>query len=184
MADPTGEDYYEVLQISPNAEPDTINRVFRILAQRFHPDNKDTGNEARFRVIHQAYQVLSDPERRAQYDIGHLQARDNRWRVDPSDVDVENDFEVEQMVRLTLLEVLYTRRRRMANNPGLFTLDFEELLGRPREHLEFTLWYLVQKGMLKRTDDSKYMITADGVDFLERNYRGATQKRLAPKPAT
>jgi len=181
-ADPNaGDDYYEVLQISPKAEPETINRVFRILAQRFHPDNKETGNDARFRVIHRAYQVLSDPERRAQYDVGHQQADRNRWRIDPSDAEAENDFELEQMVRLTLLEVLYTRRRRIPNDPGLFVLDFEELLGRPREHLEFTTWYLVQKGLLKQTENSKLAITADGVEFLERNYRGQLQRRLGAK---
>jgi DnaJ-class molecular chaperone len=35
-------DYYEALQISVNAEPDTVHRVFRLLAQRFHPDNHET----------------------------------------------------------------------------------------------------------------------------------------------
>ena len=39
-------DYYDVLQVSPSAEPDTIHRVYRLLAQRFHPDNKETGNPA------------------------------------------------------------------------------------------------------------------------------------------
>ena len=38
-------DYYEILQISPNAEPETVHRVFRLLAQRCHPDNAETGNE-------------------------------------------------------------------------------------------------------------------------------------------
>ena len=43
-------DYYEILQISQNAEPDTIHRVYRLLAQRLHPDNIDTGNAAQFRI--------------------------------------------------------------------------------------------------------------------------------------
>ena len=58
-------DFYEVLQISPNADPDTIHRVYRLLAQRFHPDNQETGDPARFRQITEAYQVLSDAEQRA-----------------------------------------------------------------------------------------------------------------------
>ena len=58
-------DYYEVLQVSDTAEPETINRVYRIFAQRYHPDNKETGNEARFREITEAYQILSNPEKRA-----------------------------------------------------------------------------------------------------------------------
>jgi len=41
--DASDPDFYEVLQLSPNADPDTVHRVFRVLAQRFHPDNKETG---------------------------------------------------------------------------------------------------------------------------------------------
>ena len=52
-------DYYEALQISSNAEPETIHRVYRMLAQRFHPDNKDTGNATQFRLVSEAYEVLS-----------------------------------------------------------------------------------------------------------------------------
>jgi DnaJ-class molecular chaperone len=49
-------DYYEVLQVSDTAEPETINRVYRIFAQRYHPDNRETGNEARFRGLPRALQ--------------------------------------------------------------------------------------------------------------------------------
>ena len=60
-------DFYEVLQISPNADPDTVHRVYRLLAQRFHPDNQSTGDSEKFRMLTEAYQVLGDPERRAEY---------------------------------------------------------------------------------------------------------------------
>src|SRR5262249_39472162 len=73
-------DYYETLQISPNADADTIQRVFRLLAQRFHPDNKETGDADRFRALHEAYSVLSVPDRRAQYDVHHQALRQGRWR--------------------------------------------------------------------------------------------------------
>ena len=54
MDESAKQDHYEVLQISKNADADTIQRVFRLLARRFHPDNPNTGNEARFRQIHEA----------------------------------------------------------------------------------------------------------------------------------
>jgi curved DNA-binding protein CbpA len=60
--------YYEFLQISPHAEPDTIHRVYRFLAGRFHPDNPETGNADKFFLLKQAYDILSDPARRANYD--------------------------------------------------------------------------------------------------------------------
>ena len=61
-------DYYEMMQISPNAELATIQRVYRLLAARYHPDNPETGNTDQFVLLQKAYQVLSDPEARAQYD--------------------------------------------------------------------------------------------------------------------
>jgi curved DNA-binding protein CbpA len=170
-------DYYEVLQISANAEPDTIHRVYRLLAQRFHPDNRDTGNEAKFRVLSQAYGVLSDPEKRAQYDILHLRRRQERWRLVSEGAKAEDGFDGEQTTRLTVLEALYTRRRLEPHSPGIFSLELEDLTGRPREHLEFTIWYLIQKNLVQRSDNSRLIITAEGVDYLEENYQVGQQRR-------
>src|ERR1035438_7121577 len=44
-------DYYEALQISPNADQETVHRVYRVQAQRFHPDNQETGHAPTFRLI-------------------------------------------------------------------------------------------------------------------------------------
>jgi curved DNA-binding protein CbpA len=179
MSDQAPVDHYEVLQVSSTADPETIHRVYRLLAQRFHPDNKETGNEGRFRSIHQAYSVLSNPETRARYDIVHEQQRQRRWRLIASAANSENDFDAEQIVRLTVLEALYTRRRIEPGNPGIFGTELEELTGRPREHLEFTLWYLIQKKLVQRGDSSQVIITAEGVDHLEQNYReNLKRKRL------
>ncbi len=177
MSQDSSVDYYEVLQISVNAEPDTIHRVYRLMAQRFHPDNQETGNEIRFRQIREAYDVLSDPDRRAQYDVTHTQKRQARVRVVNEGVRVENDFQLEQIVRLSILEALYAQRRVDPNKPGVFLLDLEELVGTPREHLEFTLWYLVEKGMVKRGDNARMLITAEGIDFLEQNFQVNLQRR-------
>ena len=175
----TTNDFYELLQVSANAETDTINRVYRLLAQRFHPDNRETGNEDRFRQIHEAHAVLSDPEKRARYDILYHQKRQDRWKLVSTGARAENDFEMEQIYRLTLLEVLYTRRRLEPSAPAVFTGDLESMLGRPREHMEFTIWFLYSKKLVIRDDNSRLMITADGVEYLEQNYRAtSTQRRL------
>src|SRR6185312_15750564 len=101
-------DYYEVLQISPNADPDTVQRVFRLLAQRFHPDNTETGDADRFRTLHEAYSVLSVPEKRAQYDVHHQALRQERWRF-AARAQGSSDVELEQQLRCTVLEILYAR---------------------------------------------------------------------------
>ena len=176
MASTQVDDYYEVLQVSDVAEPETINRVYRMLAQRYHPDNQDTGNEARFRAITEAYQVLSNPEKRAQYDATNQKRRKDRWRLVAAGAETENDFEMEQVVRLTVLEALYTKRRVDPENPGIFLVELERMIGRPREHLEFTLWFLNQKRLIS-TDDARMYLTADGAEYLEESYKSNSQRK-------
>ncbi|HEV2834303.1 MAG TPA: DnaJ domain-containing protein [Pyrinomonadaceae bacterium] len=176
---PNGDvDLYEVLQVSDTAEPETINRVYRIFAQRYHPDNQETGNEGRFREITEAYQVLSNPEKRAQYDATNQTRKKERWRVVAAGPESENNFELEQVVRLTVLEALYTKRRVDPSNPGIYLRELEKMLGRPREHLEFTIWFLVQKRLIN-TDDARMYLTADGAEYLEEAYsKNLQRKRL------
>ncbi|HET6850836.1 MAG TPA: DnaJ domain-containing protein [Pyrinomonadaceae bacterium] len=169
-------DYYEVLQVSESAEPETVNRVYRLLAQRYHPDNQESGNEARFREITEAYHILSSPEKRAQYDATYQQRRKDRWRLVSAGPQSENDFEMEQVARLTVLEALYTKRRVEPQNPGIYLLELEKMLGRPREHLEFTIWFLNQKKLIN-TDDARMYLTADGAEYLEETYRSNLQQR-------
>jgi curved DNA-binding protein CbpA len=169
-------DYYEVLQVSDSAEPETINRVYRIFAQRYHPDNQETGNEARFREITEAYHILSNPEKRAKYDATSQKRRKERWRLVSSAGQAENDFELEQVVRLTVLEVLYTKRRLEPQDPGIYPRELEKMIGRPREHLEFTIWFLNQKKLIF-SDDSRIYLTADGVEYLEESYRNNSHRK-------
>jgi curved DNA-binding protein len=177
MAEEESLDYYEVLQVSPSAEPDTIHRIYRLLAQRFHPDNSETGDANRFRVISEAYQELADPARRARYDVLYHQRQRDRVRIVSAGAQAEEDFELEQINRLTVLEALQSKRRLEPNTSGMEMTELAQLTGRPREHLEFTIWYLVQKKFAQRDDSARLLITAEGVDFLEQNYRANVRRR-------
>jgi DnaJ-class molecular chaperone len=177
MADSQQIDYYEVLQISPNADADTIQRVFRLLAQRFHPDNAESGDANRFRALHEAYSVLSVPEKRAQYDVHHQALRQERWRF-AATAKGSTDVDIEQQGRATILEILYARRRAEPGNPSFSPYELSQLTGRPREHLEFTVWYLTQKKFVTRDDQSRLTITVDGVDYVEKNHGDDMKRRL------
>ena len=66
-------DYYEVLGVSKGASDEAIKKAFRKLALEFHPDrNKAEGAVEKFKEVNEAYQVLTDSEKRANYDrFGH-----------------------------------------------------------------------------------------------------------------
>lgn len=165
-AEPAELDYYEILQVNPKASAETIHRVYRILAQQFHPDNQETGDETRFRQIVEAYRVLSDPEQRAAYDLRHASMLQARWRVFQSPQAALGP-EGEKRKRHGVLRALYAKRQQDPHAPGVSIFELEDLLGIPRDHLEFTLWYLKERGMLCRTDNNRFQITAAGVDYAE-----------------
>ncbi|MEK7545876.1 MAG: molecular chaperone DnaJ [Patescibacteria group bacterium] len=62
-----GKDYYRILGIVKGASDEEIKKAFRVLAHKHHPD-KEGGDEAKFKEINEAYQVLSNPQKKAQYD--------------------------------------------------------------------------------------------------------------------
>ena len=158
--------YYEFLQISPNADQDTIHRVYRFLAARLHPDNPETGDADRFHLLKQAYDVLSDPTRRAEYDAS---CEKQTPQPDPlsNSVDFMDKIDGELNRRVAVLAVLYIRRRTDPSYPEVTLAEIETRMGFPRDYLDFTMWYLQKKGYANRSDNASYTLTADGVDFVE-----------------
>ena len=61
-------DFYEVLGVNKNASKDEIKSAYRKLAKKYHPDNKETGDEAKFKEIQEAYDILYDDQKRSAYD--------------------------------------------------------------------------------------------------------------------
>lgn len=163
MTDTDIPDHYEVLQVSSRADQDTIERVFRHLAKRYHPDNQDSGDAERFTQLMDAFRVLSDPVRRATYDARYEQVREARWRIFDQETAV-SDVAADRRIRVGILSVLYTARRHDAERPGVGIIDLERLLGCPEEHMKFHLWYLRENGWIQRLENGTLAITASGVD--------------------
>ncbi|MBR0939082.1 DnaJ domain-containing protein [Bradyrhizobium jicamae] len=169
-------DYYEALEISPKANPDTIERVFRYFAQRYHPDNQQTGDRDRFDTVMEAHRTLTNPERRAQYDLEHRDRVHARNRLVGELRDgkpIEHGVEIQEK----LLSLLLLKCRQNVREPGVGDAELEQLLGCPAEHLEFHLWYLKGKGWISRTENGLLAITVQGVDQVhsqQQQRRGAT----------
>jgi curved DNA-binding protein CbpA len=139
--------------------------VFRLLAKRFHPDNRETGDPERFNLVVEAFRVLSDPEERVNYDARYERLREHQWQV----LDQESagdDVEADRRIRLGILSLLYTTRRQDVHQPGLGTFELERLLGCPEHHMQFHMWYLKENRWIERMDNGKFAITVSGVDKL------------------
>jgi curved DNA-binding protein CbpA len=177
-------DYYEILEISPNANSETIDRIFRYLAQRYHPDNPDTGDRLRFDAIMAAYGTLKDPVKRAEYDIEHKNHSTSRSELAEEATDSEGigrDVDIQNK----LLSVLYVQRRQNVRDPGVGSSILGRMLGCPVEHVEFHLWYLKEKGWINRTDGGALAITAEGVDRANsEHHRKTIHKLLADQRQT
>jgi hypothetical protein len=159
-------DYYEFLQISPHADYETIHRVYRYLASRFHPDNPETGDPEKFFLLKTAYDILSDPSRRAEYDREYDHEAPQRPPLSES-VDFMDQVQGELNRRLAILAVLYYKRRANPYLPEVSLAEIERRMGFPRDYLDFTTWYLTKKGYVTKADNSDFALTAEGVDFIE-----------------
>jgi curved DNA-binding protein CbpA len=158
-------DRYEILQLSPNASAETIERVYRLLAKRYHPDNQDTGDADKFSAVLEAYQTLSDPVRRAAYDAAYDEQHGVQWKIFDQG-SAGSDREQDRRISHGILSLLYVARRRDPRRGGLGAVHLERLLGCPQEHLEFPLWYLKQRGAIETLDTGQFAITVDGIDQL------------------
>jgi len=172
-------DYYEDLQISANADKETIDSVYKTLARRWHPDNTSTGDSEKFKNISEAHRVLSDPEQRAAYDAEYESNRASQWEAFSqfsSPEKATNDIDL----RESILSILYVSRRQEPENAGVGVWRLAKLVGWPEKELSFHVWYLKEKKFIKRDDSGGYVITAEGVDLVEnRKFEKAEPKLIA-----
>ena len=113
-------DYYEILELSPNANSGTLERMFRYLAQRYHPDNRETGDRIRFDLVVEAHTTLKDPVKRAHYDVLYKDHSDFRWKLaEEADDGVRVDQDAE--LQMKVLSIFTPSADGKFRNPGLAT---------------------------------------------------------------
>jgi curved DNA-binding protein CbpA len=170
-------DHYETLQLSPTATIEVVERVYRILAKRYHPDNQDTGDTMRFSDVHMAYEILSDPVRRAQYDVRYDSHRSHQWKIFDQRSAGDEREEDRRLFR-GILSLLYVARRQDPKEGTLGVVTLETMLGCPQQHLEFPLWYLKKRGCIEVADNGQFGITVDGIDKLTQDELSMPVERL------
>jgi curved DNA-binding protein CbpA len=138
-------DYYEDLQVSPNADAETIGRVYHLLARKWHPDNALTGNPEKFNVINEAHGVLSHPEKRAAYDAGYENRKNKQLGMLSAEFQPSGSMDHDNAIRFGILSILYAARRQDTEKPDIGMWRLEQLLGWPEKEIGFHIWYLKEK---------------------------------------
>lgn len=174
-------DYYELLQLSPNADTEIIESTFRHLAKKFHPDNSGLEDSDRFQQIVEAHRTLADPASRAGYDVRYQDYWNRKWKL-ASEASDRSTLDNDKVARERLMSLLYVQRRRNMKNPGLGEYEMARLLSTPPELIEFHLWYLKAKGWVERLETGHLAITALGVDQAERHRLLLRPDRLIEAP--
>ncbi|PWT99506.1 MAG: hypothetical protein C5B53_05325 [Candidatus Melainabacteria bacterium] len=171
--------FYELLQVDRDAHPTIIRYAYRFLAAMYHPDNAETGNADKFRIISEAWKTLSDDGKRQAYDM-QLGAKEQSkaggmpTQAKPSQFGRESlpqNFKTtltwnEVELRLAILQVLLAARKQRPQTGGasgkmlLDVLNIDSIM-----EIEFALWYLREKGHIEM-GERVFMITAQGVDYL------------------
>lgn len=164
------------MQISPNADDDTIQQMFRHLAKKWHPDRQQSDPE-RFRLLMEAHKTLTNPERRAAYDLKYQRFWESKWNL-VSDASDGRAFVDDSEVREGLLSLYYVQRRSKMNNPGLGEMEVARLMRIPIHLIEFHIWYLKEKGWIQRLENGQLALTALGVDQVEKSRLKLSPDRL------
>ncbi len=168
MPNSTAQNHYDVLEVSRNASQEAIEKMFRHLATKHHPD---AGGDAQtFNRLVEAFEVLRNDDNRSAYDAELISETQEISRL------VENSKQAgpDAAIRHELLCLFYARRREQGSSPALGEVAIQKTLNQPEHVIEFHLWYFKEKGWIARWENGGYTITAEGVDQID-----ATELRLA-----
>ena len=174
MKKPEFQDHYAILGVGMKASSGEIADAYQVLAREFHPNTPRTGDRMKFAKINAAYEVLSDPAARAEFDkLFRTTAPDHaapQFSGEPFFAAIVD----EPRRRLAILCVLYDHRRHHPGRPALSFRELESLMTLATDELNFALWFLKQRGLAVVDDKSSIQITVEGMDYLEQ---------ASPRPA-
>jgi curved DNA-binding protein CbpA len=162
------QDHYTILGVDPRATLEAIQIAYARLEQKYNLKTAGSGDQDKLDSVTLAFEVLTDPALRLEFD-----------KVKGIDQDDANlmfagleFFEAlgrQAGLRSAMLCILYDRRRKKPSKPSLSVRHIEGMIHATNDELNFSLFYLKQKGLVVGDDKSNLQITVDGMDFLERD---------------
>ena len=158
-------DHHALLRAGVAGDLAGLDRLYRGLALRYHPDNCDTGNAEIFLRIKEAYRILapSQPNQEDQEIAKPLKT-----------IGLQAQLRGLKDKRLEVLGLLCQRRVTDYRNAYISPGELESLTGMAANEIGFILWYLQNKGAVTLSDNTPgYTITAGGVDLLESSQNPA-----------
>jgi curved DNA-binding protein len=167
----------------PQSRSGTIERVYRFLAKKYHPDNQATGDTEKFNILTSAYKTLANSEKRATYDATYESSKNQQWQS-IADTFISEGYETDHHIRRMILSILYTKKRGNPSDAGVGVVQLENIMGSPAETLDFHIWYLKEKKLIQRTESGEFGITAEGVDKIESDGLLLRKDRLLTEPKT
>lgn len=174
-------DYYDILQVHPTCDPKIIESAYHYLAKMYHPDHSGDEDTTRFNDVTQAYRVLRNADKRAEYDARYATEKhgESVWApfVNAGEID-ENAALSDADDHARILMFLYKKRREDAQDAGVIGFYLQDMLQCSDERFDFHKWYLKEKGYIQVTEQGTLAITIQGVDHVIAMSRTTRAEKL------
>ncbi|QZD86404.1 J domain-containing protein [Qipengyuania psychrotolerans] len=174
-------DYYALLQVNPTCDAKILEKAYRHFAHMYHPDHRETADIEKFQAINDAYRVLRDHKKRAEYDrVHHIHKADEtpKFKFD-NEIQIDEQSAIDDAeAHEKILHFLYKKRRETPGDAGVIGFYVQEMLGCSAESFEFHSWYLKSKGFIQITEQGTLAITIEGVDHVISTSRKSESERL------
>ena len=199
-------DYYEFLMISPQADRAMVEWAVRLMLTRYGKKNEQQADAEKYELVKEAYRTLADPKRRAAYDKERAQSlrpapeaapasaapsalpeRLEGGPIDPQTVRVEltatlEDVRLQKRLRQAIMSSIYDVIITRPRNPELGRAEIARAIGVRIDEIEFAIWYLRERELLRTTSQGLYAISTAGVDWVENGGVQHLSEKTAPQP--
>ncbi len=170
---------YQLLHVDRDAHVTIIRYAYRFLAAMYHPDNGETGDAEKFRIITEAWKTLSDDGRRQAYDLSLNMKEQAQGQAPHKPQPKINEFGKDSLphipktgltwneieLRIAILQIMLAARKKKPRDGGVSMTMIMDILGVTIVETEFALWYLRERDFIE-TGERVFMITGAGLDYL------------------